>query len=175
MSVGGVNRKVHFDSWQEFEIESLFDIKIGKNIDGNKVDKKNGKYAYVTRKENTNGVDGFIDFENSFLNSDFPVITIGNETAEPFVQTYPFFTGTKVNILIPKNKMSKKILSFIATSLKQHKSKYSYSFTINSTRLKKQKILLPTKNNNIDWQGMEDFIKQKELEKIVQVLKYYQE
>lgn len=32
---------------------------------------------------------------------------------------------------------------FIATSLKQHKSKYSYSFTINSTRLKKTKNLPP--------------------------------
>lgn len=97
--------------WQEFEVESLFKIKIGKNIDGNKVNKENGMYAYVTRKENINGVDGFIDFDNSFLNVDTPVITIGNETAEPFVQTYPFFTGTKVNILIPKNnKMNKDIL-----------------------------------------------------------------
>ncbi len=63
---------------------------------------------------------------------------------------------------------------FIAISLKQHKSKYSYSFTINSTRLKKQKILLPTKNNQIDWQGMERYIREKELEKIIELLKYYQ-
>ena len=175
MSSGGVNNDNKLSYWQEFEVESLFKIKIGKNIDGNKVNKENGMYAYVTRKENTNGVDGFIDFDNSFLNVDTPVITIGNETAEPFVQTYPFFTGTKVNILIPKNnKMNKDILFFIATSLKQHKSKYSYSFTINSTRLKKQKILLPTKNNQIDWQGMERYIREKELEKIIELLKYYQ-
>ena len=175
MSSGGVNNDNKLSYWQEFEVESLFKIKIGKNIDGNKVNKENGMYAYVTRKENINGVDGFIDFDNSFLNVDTPVITIGNETAEPFVQTYPFFTGTKVNILIPKNnKMNKDILFFIATSLKQHKSKYSYSFTINSTRLKKQKILLPTKNNQIDWQGMERYIREKELEKIIELLKYYQ-
>lgn len=170
---GGVNRKVLLSDWQSFEIEDLFEVKIGKNIDGNKVDRETGKYAYITRKENTNGLDGFIDYDNDFLNLEFPIITIGNETAEPFVQDFPFFTGTKVNILTPKHKVNREILFFIATSLKQHKNKYSYSFTINSTRLKKQKILLPTKNNAIDWQGMEDFIKQKELEKLVEVLEYY--
>ena len=35
------------------------------------------------------------------LTDEYPVITIGNETAQAFVQVYPFFTGTKVNILAP--------------------------------------------------------------------------
>lgn len=143
--------------WKEFSVGELFDIKIGKNIDGNKVDRVNGGTAYITRKENTNGLDGFVNYDSEFLNSIYPVITIGNETAEPYVQDFPFFTGTKVNILLPKFKMDISILKYIATSLRQHKGKYSYSFTINSTRLKKQNILLPAdKNGNPNFQYMSD-------------------
>ncbi|NLQ75433.1 restriction endonuclease subunit S [Streptococcus mutans] len=159
--------------WKEFSVGELFDIKIGKNIDGNKVDRMNGETAYITRKENTNGLDGFVDYDSEFLNSIYPVITIGNETAEPYVQEFPFFTGTKVNILLPKFKMDTAILKYIATSLRQHKGKYSYSFTINSTRLKKQNILLPAdKNGNPDFRYMSDFVKKLELDKVQEVLEY---
>lgn len=159
--------------WKEFSVGELFDIKIGKNIDGNKVDRVNGGTAYITRKENTNGLDGFVNYDSEFLNSIYPVITIGNETAEPYVQDFPFFTGTKVNILLPKFKMDTSILKYIATSLRQHKGKYSYSFTINSTRLKKQNILLPAdKNGNPNFQYMSDFVKKLELDKVQEVLEY---
>ncbi|UYZ68393.1 restriction endonuclease subunit S [Moraxella bovis] len=113
--------------WGEFFIGDIFSIKIGKSIDGNKVDRVNGQFAYITRKENTNGLDGLIDYDISYLNEDFPVITIGNETAEPFVQEFPFFTGTKVNILKPKEQLNRYVLFFICSSLKMHKTKYSYS------------------------------------------------
>ena len=159
--------------WKEFSVGELFDIKIGKNIDGNKVDRVNGGTAYITHKENTNGLDGFVNYDSEFLNSIYPVITIGNETAEPYVQDFPFFTGTKVNILLPKFKMDTSILKYIATSLRQHKGKYSYSFTINSTRLKKQNILLPAdKNGNPNFQYMSDFVKKLELDKVQEVLEY---
>ena len=161
-------------NWGRFTIGDLFHIKIGKSIDGNKVNRENGKIAYITRKEQNNGLDGFIDYESDFLNNDYPVLTIGNETAEPFVQCYPFFTGTKVNILKPRQELSASVLSFVAVSLKQHKSKYSYSFTINSTRLKKQVILLPVNSDGLpDWQFMEDFMKQIERNKIANMLSYY--
>ncbi|WP_439328252.1 restriction endonuclease subunit S [Lonepinella sp. BR2357] len=160
--------------WKGFLIGNLFDVKIGKSIDGNKVNREQGYYAYITRKEQNNGLDGFIDYDEAYLNTDYPVITIGNETAEPFVQNYPFFTGTKVNILKAKQTLSREVLSFIVSSLKQHKSKYSYSFTINSTRLRKQVVMLPVNGKNApDWQFMEDFIKQKEQKQIDEITDYY--
>jgi hypothetical protein len=159
--------------WGEFEIQNLFYTKIGKSIDGNKINKKSGKTPYITRKESNNGLDGFIDFQNTYANTDKPVITIGNETAEPFVHDYSFFTGTKVNILTPKKSISKSTLLFIAQSLKKHKSKYSYSYTINSTRLKRQKILLPINpQGEPDYTFMEQYMWQKEQEKIEQFQQY---
>lgn len=161
--------------WGEFRLEELFEIKIGQNIDGNKIDKQGGSTPYITRKESNNGLDGFIEAEQEKRNEAFPVITIGNETAEPFVQTYPFFTGTKVNILEPKEKLSESCLKFVATCIRQHKSKYSYSFTANSTRLKKQNILLPLDNSKPNYQFMEDYIKQEQKIIAQKVIDYYKQ
>lgn len=159
--------------WKEFLIDEIFRVKIGNNIDGNKVDKAKGCDAYITRKESNNGLDGFIDAEDEFKNTDFPVITIGNETAEPFVQTYSFFTGTKVNILKPRfDNATRNILLFISQCIKRHKNKYSYSYAINSTRLKKQIILLPVKNGNPDYEFMEAYMQEKESELLEQYRKH---
>ncbi|MBQ7216300.1 MAG: restriction endonuclease subunit S [Synergistaceae bacterium] len=149
--------------WREFVIGDLFTVEIGKSIDGDKVDKAAGKTPYITRKESNNGLDGFIDYDEGYINAKYPVITIGNETAEPFVQTFSFYTGTKVNILTPKLPQSWQTLLFIAQCLKIHKGKYSYAFTINSTRLRKQVIQLPVdKSGRPDYAFMERFMRQHE-------------
>lgn len=153
--------------WREFKISDLFSIKIGKAIDGCKIDKDSGLVPYITRKETNNGLEGFIQFDKSFLAKSNNCITIGNEVAKPFVQNFDFFTGTKVNILSPKIKTTPKVLQFIARSLECHKDKYSYTYTINSTRLKQQTILLPvTSKGEIDYNFMESYIKELEDHKI---------
>mgnify|MGYP001770199605 CR=1 FL=1 len=156
------NRELDEVEWGEFEIQDLFEIKIGKNLDGNKIDKENGHYPYITRKEMNNGLDGFVSWnDDSYLNKvSQPVITIGNETAKPFIQEHDFYTGTKVNIMKPYYSANKYHLMFICTSLERNRHKYSYSYTINSSRLKKQKILLPIKENGEpDWSFMEQYMK----------------
>lgn len=165
LTEGGVKQ------WLKFKIGDLFHISIGKSIDGNKTN-RNGKHAYITRKESDNGLDGFIDDNIELLNELKPVITIGNETAKPFVQTFPFFTGTKVNILQSKQPCTKYALYYIATSLEQHKQKYSYSYTINSSRLKEQVILLPvTAKHEIDYEHMDLFMREIENKIMVNFLK----
>ncbi|MCZ2122587.1 MAG: restriction endonuclease subunit S [Anaerolineales bacterium] len=82
------------------------------------------------------------------------------------------FTGTKVNILIQELLKSKGLVLY-CFKFKTHKSKYSYSFTINSTRLKRQKILLPTNNKGKpDYLFMENYIKNLEYEKLKLYLGY---
>ena len=141
-------------TWGEFAIGDLFDFGRGKVIDGDSVDQVNGMTAYVTRTERNNGVNGFIDYEDaSYLNTKAPVITIGNETAAPFVHTYPFYTGTNINILQPRAHASRNALIFIAECFRTQKSKYSYGYAASSTRLKRQRIQLP-----IDEHGQPDYI-----------------
>ena len=141
--------------WKEFVLGNLFDIQIGKAINGNKIQGNLGEKPYITRKVTDNGLDNFIDnYPREFLYSDVPVITIGNETAKPFVQVTPFYTGTKVNILKPKEQLEKEKLLFVGMALEKACDRYSYSFTANSTRLKKQIILLPVDaNGNPNWRS----------------------
>lgn len=161
-------RELNEVRWEDFQINEICNNKIGKNIDGNKVDKKSGNVPYITRKESNNGLDGFIyndkRIEEKINLIKNPVITIGNETAKPFVQNYDFYTGTKVNILEPINTKNIFSMRFIAIMLEQQKSKYSYSFTINSRRLKNQIIKLPYINNQPDYDFMEQYMKRKENE-----------
>lgn len=161
--------------WRKFKIGNLFGVRIGKSLDGNKVNRV-GQVAYITRKESDNGLDGFIDEDDSMLTDVYPVITIGNETAQPFVQGYPFFTGTKVNILIPKESIARDLytLQFIAVSLAQHKGKYSYSYTINSSRLKEQVVLLPVQSDGTpDWEFMSVFMQRVEQETLGKALQFF--
>ena len=153
MSLDGVR-------WKEFTLGGLFHFGRGKVIDADSVDRVSGSTAYITRTERNNGVNGFIDFDDaSYLNTKYPVITIGNETAEPFVHTYPFYTGTNINILSPKTSASRQALIFVSVCFKLHKSKYSYGYAASSTRLKNQRIQLPVDDNGQpDYDFMERYI-----------------
>ena len=134
-------------------MSDLFSFGRGKVIDAQDVDTASGRTAYVTRTERNNGVDGFIDFDDvSYMNTAAPVITIGNETAAPFVHTYDFYTGTNINILSPRARASRQALMFISVCFKQQRVKYSYGYAASSTRLKNQKIQLP-----IDESGQPDY------------------
>ena len=155
-------KKLEECNWKAFCLEQLFQIKIGKNIDKICAD-TTGNEAYITRTEFNNGLVGFIKGDSALKNEDFPVITIGNETAKPFVQNFPFFTGTKVNIMVPKVKMSVPVLKFIATSLDKHRRNFSYSFTANSTRLKELQIMLPAvSEEEPDYAFMEEYMREVE-------------
>ncbi|AIY04046.1 hypothetical protein Plano_0081 [Planococcus sp. PAMC 21323] len=162
--------------WSNFIVEDYFDNRIGKSLDANKLDVKSGRMSYVTRKTTNNGIDGFLEAQSKkYLNEDFPVITIGNETAKPFLQNYPFYTGTKVNCLRPKEELSEYALLFFIRCLENVCKKYSYSFTINSTRLKKQKVLLPINDDNEpDWEFMSNYMRYIMSNKIKQTIKAWE-
>ena len=138
--------------WHQFRLGELFDVSIGKNIDKIRVDSSGGE-AYVTRKTTRNGLEGFIAADSALRNDNHPVITIGNETARPFVQAFRFFTGTKVNILSPRVRMSTQALLFVARCIEMSKDRFSYSFSANSTRLRSLCVMLPKDEN-----GRPDFV-----------------
>lgn len=160
--------------WTTVSLNDLFDVSIGNNIDGNKIDKYTGNIPYITRKESNNGIDGFLNksFEEKYYSEiEKFVITIGNETAKPFVQRYSFYTGTKVNILTPKEEKINNFytMQFICEMIEKQRNRFSYSFSANSTRLKLQKIKLPTKGEHLDFMFMEQYMKRienKVLEKV---------
>lgn len=149
-----------------FRISEIFNVKIGKALNRDSVifvsSSKKGAEKYITRKETNNGVEGYILNDVNFLNenTDFS-ITIGNEVAKAFVQTGNYFTGTKVNILEPKFSANFEVMLYISAIINHGCKKiFSWSYTINSTRLRALYIELPiTRTGDLNIEYMADYIR----------------
>jgi hypothetical protein len=147
--------------WGEFKIGDLFDICTPKKrFDANKVDIIDmGKFPYVVRTGLNNGIRGYLDEDEQFLN-DGNSISFGQDTATMFYQEKPYFTGDKIKVLKSKNARFNKhnALFFILVMLKSFSSfswgSSSFSVKIIEDRL----ILLPIKNGEIDFDFIELFI-----------------
>lgn len=103
--------------WGEFFIggdNGLFEIvSTSSGIDKNKLNIFEEKIPYITRTEENNGINLFVnEKQGEKYKKDFGnVITIGLDTQTVFYQTTDFYTGQNIQIL--KNKYLKKRECFI--------------------------------------------------------------
>ena len=154
--------KIEDVKWKDFEIQEIFDVKRGNAKDITKrkfegdialisaTDKNNAFYDFVIPKENEPIYKNTITIHNN-----------GNGVGLAFYHSYNFIATSDVTILIDKTKkINKDVADFIITILQQQKEKYCYGYKLSNERLKKQKILLPIKENNeINYKYMENYIK----------------
>ncbi|HDX7679035.1 TPA: restriction endonuclease subunit S, partial [Staphylococcus aureus] len=63
---------------------------------------------------------------------------------------------------LKNNNLNKFTYLFIANMLRRLEGKYSFNREINDFRIKRERILLPTKNNQPDYEFMEQYMKRKE-------------
>lgn len=89
-------------NWKEFRLEDLFEI-LTPQQKFNAIDivDFNGKYPYVVRSKTNNGIKGYINQKEEFLNQ-ANTISFGQDTATMFYQNQPYFTGDKIKILVFK-------------------------------------------------------------------------
>lgn len=94
-------------------------------------------------------------------------LAFGQDTATCFYQDKPYFTGDKIKILSPINfQLNNHIGLYIISSMKKTLKYLSWGQnSFNEDFIKNIKIKLPIKNNNIDFDYMEQLIKT--LEKII--------
>ena len=145
-----------------------------KRFDANKVEvKETGLYPYVVRMSYDNGQKGFIDEDNKFLN-DGNTISFGQDTATMFYQEKPYFTGDKIKILRSKlARFTKSNAQFFLVSMRRAFSSFSWgssSYSVNV--IKEQKIKLPTKNGEIDFDFMERFVAELEAQRVAELEAY---
>ncbi|MCD7856803.1 MAG: restriction endonuclease subunit S [Clostridiales bacterium] len=164
-----LNKKLASVEWGEYTLGDLFEIKSSaKRFDANKVAINSlGKYPYIVRMGYNNGQKGFLNEDEIYLNEG-NTISFGQDTATMYYQEAPYFTGDKIKILHPKLcKFRKENAQFFLTSMKQAFSGFSWgSSQFNEGVLKKQTILLPFKNHEIDFAFMESFIAELEAQRI---------
>ncbi len=167
---GGVNRLLENKiELKEFKIEDLFTVKSSKkkfNANSINITDDYNLYPYVARGSSNNGIKGYISENTEFLN-DENTLAFGQDTATCFYQDKPYFTGDKIKILSPINfKLNSHIGLYIISSMKKTLKYLSWGQnSFNEDFIKNIKIKLPIKNNNIDFNYMEQLIKT--LEKII--------
>jgi len=145
-------------NWQEFTINSLFDVKGSKTTPKlDLIEKGEGDIPYVTTRASNNAVDGFYSISTDKGN----VLTIDSATIGfCSYQAEDFSASDHVEKLIPKFEMNTYTALFLQTIINLEQFRYSYGRKFNQIRIRETKIKLPVNNKKEpDWDFMESYIK----------------
>ncbi len=133
-----------------------------------------GKVPLVSNSSTDNGVMGFSNLKannkgNTITCSD---TTLGAETM--YYQKYDFIGYSHIQHFVPKFKIfNPKIASFIISSSRiATDNKYDYGYKFNRVAMKQTKIQLPIKNDKIDFEFMEKYIRELEIQKLNKMKEY---
>lgn len=156
--------KVDVTNWKEFEVQELFEIVYGVNlelvncIETNKNDPE--AVAFVSRTESNNGVSAYVKPVPGVAPQPRGTITVagGGSVLATFLQTQPFYSGRDLYLLYSKEDISTKVKLFIITVIKANRYRYNYGRQANVT-LPRLRLRLPAMpDGNPDWQWMESYI-----------------
>lgn len=159
--------QIDISQWKEFKVGDILNINSSKYIyharnlyiEDNKLNNK--YYPYVVRTEFNNGIRGYIEEDQSTLNSGH-TISLAQDTAQFFYQEEPYFTGNKIKICALNDdtvELTKNKALFLISALYKAFATFSYDSSFNVTRLNKVIIKLPVDSNgDPDWQYMDTYI-----------------
>ena len=144
--------------WQWFRIGDIFKVEKSQNIKKDDAEEiMGGNVPYITRTEFNNGCNFFVEQKN-IKTQIGNCITIGGEGANVFYQPINFITGNNITKIYNKNLNENNGL-FIVSILNLEKYRYSYNRAFNQKNIINTYIKLPSKNNEPDWEYMEQYIK----------------
>lgn len=151
--------KINITNWKEYKVSDLFTIKGCGSISINDILQNGyGDYPYITRTQNNNGISGFFDYKTVCKN----VLTIETTLSGLcFYHNYEFSTGDHIMVLFPKEHtiLNEYTAMFIKTIWGKNSYKYDYARPAIKENIENTFLILPSKNNQPDWQCMENYIK----------------
>ena len=120
-----------------------------------------------------NGQRGYLEEEEVFLNEG-NTLSFGQDTATVFYQEHPYFTGDKIKILVCKySRFNKNNAHFFVSAITHAFNNFSWgTSSYNIEILEDQKVCLPVKNGQIDFEFMEKFIAELEAERVSELSAY---
>lgn len=137
-----------------------------------------GVYPYVARGEGSNGIRGYINYEEEYLNP-ANTISFGQDTGTMYYQDRDYFTGDKIQIfkLNPKlnKKMNYRIALYLIATLRKIFATYTWgqtSFALDKISYIEIELPVDSKNNEIDFQYMEDRVKALEQDRVKALANY---
>lgn len=117
-------------NWETININEIFDISYGNKLDMCQMTIKDGGIPFITRSASNNGIGGYVELING--KSTYPAncltIALGGSIGSTFLQIEPFYTSQNVAVLQPLEKISNKVLLFIATIIEKECNKKYVAF-----------------------------------------------
>ncbi len=159
--------------WEECTIEKLFSIQTPKKkFNANKLT-FSGNHPYVARGSNNNGIRGYIDEDEIYLNPG-NTISFGQDTATMFYQKDAYFTGDKIKIFsLRHGELNSRIAIFLISVMKKAFSTFSWgSSSFNESVLNKVKVNIPTRNHVPAYDYMVKYIEELEAAHIEELEAY---
>lgn len=149
--------------WKDFCLDDIFQItSTSSGIDKCRLINLEGDIPYITRTDKNNGYELYVGTQDSKYKVDRGnVITIGLDTQTVFYQQHEFYTGQNIQILKSPH-LNKYTAMFLIPMIKILMQKFNWGGNgATLTRLKRSRILLPTINNEPDYEFMENYIKER--------------
>lgn len=155
------HRELNQVEWNPFNTGEIFEsIQRGKRL--TKPKQIEGFKPYISSSGIYNGLDNFIsNTSNVRIFNNCLTIANSGSVGSAFYHPYEFIASDHVTHF--KNRaLSKYSYLFIANMMSRFSEKYSFNREINDFRIKRESVLLPTKNNRPDYDFMEQYMKRKE-------------
>lgn len=147
--------------FEEFNVIDVFDVKNTGNILSRDIIENSGETPYLCASAANNAVSSYISFDEKYLDKGNCVF-IGGKTFVVTYQEKDFYSNDSHNLVLyqkDEEKRSKLNQLYLATCInKSLAHKYSWGDSISSTKIKKDKVSLPTRNNQPNYRIMETFI-----------------
>ena len=160
--------KANGGEFKEYSLNDkhLFLITGTNSLDEGKLQFFNEGINFIGRVSENNGIKGKIQLQDFKPNDSFTITAtvIGNYKYVKF-QEEPYYCSQNINKLVPLFKINNRLAVYLMAHIQKFVSQYNGEqggYKLNE--MKNHRILLPTKNNQIDFQYMDDYVK--EIEKM---------
>lgn len=148
-------------NWQLKDVTDIFDISNTKNILSKDIVSGSGVIPYLSAREGENSVSSYISYNDNFK-EDGNSIFIGGKTFVVTYQKNDFFSNDSHNLnlhLKNNEERSKNSYLFLVACIKSSLGyKYYWGDSISNKKIKRDKILVPIKDGDIDYEFMKVLI-----------------
>lgn len=165
--------KANGGTFEEYRVGELFEISTPKKKFNANAIEFGTKYRYVVRTSQNNGVRGFLDEDEKYLNP-ANTISFGQDTATIFYQDQPYFTGDKIKIMkfLPKE-LNSTIACYLLSVMNKAFSTFQWGqSSFNEKVLSDVIVFLPTLNGEIAFPYMGSVICELQNESIIKLNAY---
>ncbi|WP_299103540.1 restriction endonuclease subunit S [uncultured Winogradskyella sp.] len=132
------------------EVQKIFDVVYGVNLELNKLEIDPKGINFVSRTAKNNGVSAKVKKYKSLEPTSGGVITVagGGSVMESFLQKEPFYSGRDLYYLKPKIELSDQEMLYYCICLRANKYRFNYGRQANRTL---KYLLIPEKSEIPEW------------------------